>query len=212
MNPRRLRWRLAALCALTAHVVVAEEGFSNCFIVDIGQKDYRVAVTGNDVRIDLDGRYDTSVHASWMLRLEDQGYESPGFYGGLGLAYGFYETDDGLEYQVFEMRGDFGPAFHPVSFLRLGVLFFGGIGYHDLRVPRAVAAITDVNGVGNLGFTYGANAELTLKLMKNLHLSGQAGFRGLYVSYGVFEDGDLERGIESSTFGLLAGASIDFAF
>lgn len=207
----RHRW-LAIVCACVVNGIDAEEGFSNCFILDVGQKDYRVSVTGNDTRIDLDGRYDTSLHASWMLRLEDQGYESPGFYGGLGLAYGYYETDDDLEYHVFEMRGDFGPAFHPVSFLRLGVLFFGGIGYHDLSVPRAVALITDVNGVGNLGFTYGANAELTFKLSKHFHLSGQAGFRGLYVSYGVFEDGDLERGIESSTFGLLAGASIDFAF
>lgn len=211
MNPR---WRrgIATLCAALAQGLAAEEGFSNSFIVDLGPKDYRVAVTGNDTRIDLDGRYETSVHATWMLRLEDQTYYSPGFYGGLGLAYGFYETDDDLEYQVFEMRGDFGPAFHPVSFLRLGVLFFGGIGYHDLRVPRAVALITDVSGVGNLGFTYGANAELTVKLTKNFHLSGQAGFRGLYVSYGVFEDGDLQRGIESSTFGLLAGAGVDFAF
>jgi hypothetical protein len=205
-------WHPLALVALTTHALVAEEGFSNCFILDIGQKDYRVAVTGNDTRIDLDGRYDTSLHATWMLRLEDRGYDSPGFYGGLGVAYGRYETGNDQRYQVFECRGDFGPAFHPVSFLRLGVLFFGGVGYHDLRVPRPVATITGVTGVGNFGFSYGAHGEVTVKLSKRLHLSGQAGFRGLYVSYGVFEDGDLERGIESSTFGLLAGASIDFAF
>jgi hypothetical protein len=203
---------LAAVASLTLTLpAVADEGFSNSFIVDLGQKDYRVSVTGNGNRVDLDGRYDTSVHATWMLRLWQPGFESPGFYGGLGVAYGFYEVDD-QRLQVFECRGDFGPGFEPVSWLRLSMLFFGGFGYHDLTVPRSVALLTGVNGVGNLGFSYGANAELTFKLSKRVHLSGQGGFRGLYVSYGVFENGNLDRGVESSTFGLLAGASIDFAF
>ena len=207
---RALLRTVAALGALVGGTRAEE--FSNSFAVDLGPKDHRITVTGNDLRIDLDGQYDTSVHATWMLRLEDHGFYSPSFYGGLGLAYGFYESGDGLEYQVFEMRGDFGPCFYPAPFVRLGVLFFGGWGYHDLRVPRAVALLTDVSGVGNLGFSYGANAELTIKLSKSFHLSGQAGFRGLYVSYGSFDDGNLERGIESSTFGLMAGAGIDFAF
>ena len=212
MTRRRWCWALTACCTVATRLLAAEEGFSNCFSVDLGPKDHRVSVTGNDLRIDLDGRYDTAVHATWMLRLEDRGFEAPGFYGGLGVAYGYYESDDDLEYHVFECRGDFGPSFHPLPWLRLSMLFFGGFGYHDLHVPRVVALATGVSGVGNLGFSYGANADLTVKLGRNLHLSGQAGFRGLYVSYGVFQDGDLERGIESSTFGLLAGASIDFAF
>ncbi|HEX3132755.1 MAG TPA: hypothetical protein VHX44_04130 [Planctomycetota bacterium] len=207
-----IRLILTAVATLTIIVsTCADEGFSNSFILDLGQKDYRVSVTGNGNRVDLDGRYDTSVHATWMLRLWQPGFESPGFYGGLGVAYGFYEADD-QRLQVFECRGDFGPGFEPVSWLRLSMLLFGGFGYHDLTVPRPVALLTGVNGVGNLGFSYGANAELTLKLSKHVYLSGQGGFRGLYVSYGVFENGNLDRGIESSTFGLLAGASIDFAF
>lgn len=206
---RLLRTAVATLAF--AVPALAEEGFSNCFIVDLGQKDYRVSVTGNDNRVYLDGSYDTSVHATWMLRLWQPGFESPGFYGGLGVAYGFYETDD-QRLQVFECRGDFGPGFEPVSWLRISMQLFGGIGYHDLMLPRPVALVTGVSGVGNLGFSYGANAELTLKLTKRLHISGQGGFRGLYVSYGAFDDGNLERGIESNTFGLLAGASIDFAF
>jgi len=210
-----LRWLQAGtlplvLLLMTARATEAEE-FTNSFAVDLGQKSYRIAVTGNDQRVDLDGTYDTSVHATWMLDYWDPGFEAPGFIGGLGLAYGFYEQDD-LRLQVFEMRGEFGPAMEPVSWLRFGMQIFGGIGYHDLTVPRAVYDVTGVGGVGNLGFSYGGNAFLTFKLGKRIHLSGQAGFRGMYVSYGVFEDGDLQRGIESSTIGLLAGGSFDFVF
>ena len=189
---------------------VAEE-FTNSFALDVGQKDYRVSVTGNGQRVDLVGTYDTSVHATWMLRLFDHGFESPGFLGGLGLGYGFYEHDD-QRLQVFECRGDFGPAFEPVSFLRFSMLLFGGFGYHELYLPRAVNVLTGVGGVGNLGFSYGANAELTVKLLQQLHLSGQVGIRGLYVSDGVIENNQVIRGVESSTIGLLVGASIDFAF
>lgn len=200
---------VAVLCAVS--IGARAEEFSNSFAVDLGQKSYRISVTGNDQVVDLDGSYETSVHATWMLRFWDPGFEAPGLIGGLGLAYGFYEEDE-LRLQVFEMRGEFGPAMEPVSWLRFGMQIFGGIGYHDLHVPQAVYDVTGVNGIGNLGFSYGANAFLTFKLHDSLHLSGQAGFRGMYVSYGVFEDGDLQRGIESSTIGLLAGASIDFAF
>jgi hypothetical protein len=192
-------------------VGLTAEEFSNSFAVDLGQKDYRVDVTGNDQRAYLSGTYETSLHATWMLRLWDQGFESPGFLGGLGLAYGLYEDRD-LRLQVFEMRGDFGPAFEPVSWLRIGVLFFGGTGYHDLNLPRAVYEQTTVGGAGMWGFSYGAHAFLTLKPTSRLQLSGQAGIRGLYASYGVFEDNQLDRGVESSTIGLLAGASLDFAF
>jgi hypothetical protein len=206
---RVLLWAVTILTAMVGDARTEE--FSNSFAVDAGRKEYRVSVTGNDERVDLSGSYATSLHATWMLRLWEDGFESPGFLGGLGLAYGFYEEDD-LRLQVFEMRADFGPAFEPVSWLRLGMQAFGGIGYHDLRVPQAVYDLTGVAGVGNLGFSYGANGFLTCKVHPRLHLSGQIGFRGMYVSYGVFEDGDLERGITSSTIGLLAGASIDFAF
>jgi hypothetical protein len=205
----RTGWMLTGLLVL-AGGMHAEE-FSNSFAVDLGRKAYRISVTGNGERVDLDGDYGTSVHATWMLRFWDPGFESPGLLGGLGLAYGFYEQDD-LRLQVFEMRGDFGPAFEPVSWLRLGMMIFGGVGYHDLHVPQAIYEVTGVSGVGNLGFTYGGNAFLTFKPHPRLHLTALGGFRGLYVSYGVFADGDLQRGIESSTIGLLAGASVDFAF
>lgn len=199
----------AALLTLAASGMAEE--FTNSFAVDLGEKRYRVSVTGNNQRVELAGTYDTAVHATWMLRLWDRGFEGPGFEGGLGLAYGFYESGE-QRLQVFECRGDFGPAFEPVSWLRLGVLFFGGVGYHELYLPQAVYTTTTVSGIGNLGFSYGAHANLAIKLMRQLHLSGQIGVRGLYVSDGVFENNQLVRGVESSTIGLLAGASIDFAF
>ncbi len=202
---------LALLLALTLAPLTCDEGFSNSFAVDLGPKRYRVEVTGNGQREDLAGTYETSVHATWMLRLWQPGFEAPGFEGGLGLAYGFYESDD-QRLQVFEWRGDFGPAFEPVSWLRMGVLLFGGIGYHELDLPRAVFTTTTVAGVGGFGFSYGAHAQLTLKPFRALHLSGQVGFRGLYVSDAVFENDQVVRGVESSTTGLLAGASIGFAF
>jgi hypothetical protein len=179
--------------------------------ITLGPKDYRVDVTGNNQHAYLSGTYETSVHATWMLRLWDQGFESPGFLGGLGLAYGLYEDRD-LRLQVFEVRGDFGPAFEPVSWTRIGLLFFGGTGYHDLNLPRFVYAQTTVGGAGMWGFSYGAHAFLTLKPTARFHLSGQVGIRGLYASYGYFDDNHLERGVECSTIGLLAGGSIEFAF
>lgn len=209
---RRFTSTLRLFAALTAVSTSAwTEEFSNSFSLDLGPKDYRVDVTGNNQRAYLSGTYDTSIHATWMLRLWDQGFESPGFLGGLGLAYGLYEDGD-LRLQVLELRADFGPAFEPVSWLRIGMLAFGGTGYHDLNLPRAVFDQTTVGGAGLWGFSYGANAFLTLKAFNRLHISGQAGIRGLYASYGVFENGNLQRGVEASTIGLLAGASIDFAF
>lgn len=202
--------RTATACAGVMASTWAEE-FSNSFSIDFGPKDYRIDVTGNDRYVYLSGTYDTSLYASWMLRLWDQGYESPGFLGGLGLAYGLYEDGD-LQLQVFEMRGDFGPAFEPVPWTRIGVLFFGGTGYHELNLPRVVYAQTNVGGAGMWGCSYGAHAFLTLKPLPRLQLSAQCGFRGLYASYGVFENGNLERGVECSTIGLLAGGSIDFVF
>lgn len=187
------------------------EDFTNSFALDVGEKNYRIGVTGNNQRVDLSGAYDTSLHATWMLRFFDSSFDGPGFLGGLGLAYGHYESAD-LSLDVFECRADFGPAFEPVSWLRIGMMFFGGCGYHELRLPKTVYATTTVSGIGNFGFSYGANAELTFKILPRLHLSGQAGFRGLYVSNGIFENNQLIRGVESSTIGLLLGASIDFAF
>ncbi len=209
MNSGKLL-RIAAACTGVIASTWAEE-FSNSFALDIGPKDYRVDVTGNDQHAYLSGTYETNLHVTWMLRLWDQGFESPGFLGGLGLAYGLYEDRD-LRLQVFEMRGDFGPAFEPVSWMRLGMLFFGGTGYHDLNLPPAVFAQTTVGGAGMWGFSYGAHAFFTIKPLPRLQLSAQGGIRGLYASYGVFENGNLERGVESSTIGLLAGASIDFTF
>jgi hypothetical protein len=202
--------RIATACVGVIASTWGEE-FSNSFALDIGPKDYRIDVTGNDERAYLSGTFETNIHATWMLRLWDNGFESPGFLGGLGLAYGLYEDGD-IRLQVFEMRGDFGPAVEPVSWMRIGMLFFGGTGYHDLNLPRAVFDQTTVGGAGMWGFSYGANAFFTLKPLPRLQLSAQGGIRGLYASYGVFEDGDLERGIECSTIGLLAGASIDFSF
>lgn len=202
--------RTATACAGVIVGTWAEE-FSHSFALDIGPKDYRIDVTGNDQRAYLSGTFETNIHATWMLRLWDQGFESPGFLGGLGLAYGLYEDGD-IRHQVFEMRGDFGPAFEPVSWMRIGMLFFGGTGYHDLNLPRAVFAQTTVGGAGMWGFSYGAHAFFTIKPLPRLQLSAQGGIRGLYASYGVFENGNLERGVECSTIGLLAGASIDFAF
>lgn len=187
------------------------EEFTNSFALDVGEKNYHISVTGNNQVVDLSGAYDTSLHATWMLRLYDPSFDGPGFIGGLGLAYGHYASAE-LSLDVFECRGDFGPAFEPVSWLRVGMLFFGGCGYHELHLPKAVYATTTVSGIGNLGFSYGANAELTIKILPRLHLSGQAGFRGLYVSDGTFQNNQLVRGVESSTIGLLLGASIDFAF
>jgi hypothetical protein len=211
MTTAGCRRRLALAVALLMPATLVGEEFSNSFAIDLGRKSYRIAVTGDGQRADLDGTYTTAVHATWMLRLWDHGFESPGFLGGLGLAYGLYDDRD-LTLQVFECRGDFGPAFEPVPWLRLGMLLFGGVGYHDLHLPRAVYDLTTIGGAGMWGFTYGAHAQLTFKPCDSLHLSGQFGFRGLYASYGVFEDDQLTRGVSSSAIGLLAGASIDFAF
>lgn len=202
--------RIAIACAGVFASTRAEE-FSNSFALDVGPKDYRIDVTGNDQRAYLSGTFETNIHATWMLRLWDNGFESPGFIGGLGLAYGLYEEGD-LRLQVFEMRGDFGPAFEPVSWMRIGMLFFGGTGYHDLTLPRAVFEQTTVGGAGMWGFSYGANAFFTLKPLPRVHLSAQGGIRGLYSSYAVFENNELDRGVENSTIGFLAGASLDFSF
>src|SRR5687768_8681733 len=158
-----------ATCAGVIASAGAEE-FSNSFSIDLGPKDYRIDVTGDDQHVYLSGTYETSLYASWMLRLWDHGFESPGFLGGLGLAYGLYE-DRELRLQVFEMRGDFGPAFEPVPWMRIGMLFFGGTGYHDLNLPRVVYAQTTVGGAGMWGFSYGAHAFFTLKPLPNQQLS-----------------------------------------
>lgn len=209
LTQRTLFLTIVFFLAATANAWADE--FTNSFALDVGEKNYHISVTGNNQHVDLSGAYDTSLHATWMLRLYDPSFDGPGFMGGLGLAYGHYEATD-LSLNVFECRGDFGPAFEPVSWLRVGMLFFGGIGYHELHLTKAVYATTTVSGIGNLGFSYGANAELTIKILPRLHLSGQAGFRGLYVSDGTFQNDQLVRGVESSTIGLLLGASIDFAF
>jgi hypothetical protein len=187
------------------------EEFSNSFAVDVGPKQYRCEIIGNNARFEQSGRFTTNVHATWMLRMWDPGFEAPGLVGGLGLAYGYYHDQD-LTYQIFEWRADVGPAYEPTSWLRIAMLAFAGIGYHDLSVPQASYTSTGIGGAGMWGFSYGAHAQLSVKPWENIQVSGQLGFRGLYASYSVTENNTLERAATISATGLLAGASIDFSF
>ncbi len=185
--------------------------FTNSFAIDLGPKRYRCETIGQNNRFEQHGSFSTNIHASWMLRFWDTGFESPGFIGGLGLAYGFYEDND-INYQIFEWRADMGPAFDPTPWMRVAILAFGGIGYHDINLPPNSYALTGIGGAGMWGFSYGAHAMLTLKPWDNFHLSLQGGFRGLYASFAIIENNIINRSATISATGFLAGGSLDFVF